>query len=66
MSGWHLTKIDLLVFNKDPSSVLDRLDGLAKARKSGNTIKEWLQLSDDELSEYKVSRPDSSGKKRVS
>lgn len=45
--------------------VVDRLDGLAKARKPGNTIKEWLQLSDDDLSEYRLSRPTQPGKKRV-
>lgn len=47
-------------------SVADRLDGLARARKHGDTIKEWLQLSEDDLSEYRVSRPAAAGKKRVS
>lgn len=40
---------------------LDRLDGLAKARKSSDTIKDWLQLPED----YYESLPSVSGKKRV-
>lgn len=69
--GDDVLSSELLVYcgsvtKERPLSVADRLDGLARARKHGDTIKEWLQLSDDDLSEYRISRPATAGKKRVS